>query len=239
MLMGVWGPDTNWKIAARLADLPGAEVAPNGLESLAVAQRADLGAARQEVEIAAQGLGLTRFAAFSDINVGVHLQKDPDRSLTVGPAIDIPLPIFNQGQPAVAAAQARFRQSRFRYTALAVEIRGQVRRKRDSMIAARERAGYYGTVIVPLRHQIVRQTQLHYNAMLVGVFELLQAKRAEIEAGHDYVMALQDYWVARAELEQAVGGTLPTGVPSTRPAPLPPDTMTQPVEQPHTHPHGE
>ena len=238
VLMGVWGPDTQWKLANRLPALPPNEISPGGLESLAISQRADLGAARQQVELAAQGIGMKRFAAFSDINVGAHIEKDAGGELTSGPAIDFPLPLFNQGQPALAAAQAMFRQSRARYAALAVEIRGEIRRKRNTLIATRQRAEYLAAVLVPLQHQIVHQSQLQFNAMSIGVFQLLEAKRAEIEAGRDYVQALQDYWVARAELEQAVGGKLPPGILSKQP--VPPDSTVPSAEPSQSHhPHGE
>ena len=44
--------------------------------------------------------------------------------------------------------------------------------------------------------------------MLVGVFQLLVAKRDEIDAGRGYIEALRDYWIARTDLERAVGGEL-------------------------------
>ena len=99
------------------------------------------------------------------------------------------------------------------------------------------------SAVLPLRHQIVRETQLQYNAMRAGVFQLLQAKRDEIDAGREYVESLRDYWVARADLERAVGGRLPATVASTRPATPGPDATTQPVsggeEHQHRHKQGE
>ena len=44
--------------------------------------------------------------------------------------------------------------------------------------------------------------------MQVSLFDLLRAKQDEVNAGREYVEALRDYWVARAELEKAVGGSL-------------------------------
>jgi cobalt-zinc-cadmium efflux system outer membrane protein len=76
------------------------------------------------------------------------------------------------------------------------------------MESARRRAKQYPKVLLPLRRQIIEQTLREYNAMLAGVYQLLQAKRDEIEAGESYVETLTEYWVARAELERAVGGDL-------------------------------
>jgi cobalt-zinc-cadmium efflux system outer membrane protein len=135
--------------------------------------------------------------------------------------VSVPLPIFNQGQPAIAAAEARLRQAQHRYAALAVQVRGDVRRARNNMLAARDLAEQYSRVIVPLRHQIVQHNLLQYNAMQIGVFELLQSKQAEIDAGREYVESLKGYWLARVELERAVGGRLPTTRSATQPATAP------------------
>ena len=235
--MGVWGRDTEWKIAPRLPDLPATEIEPKGLESLAVQQRADLQAARAHVEALAQSLGLTKSSSlFPDASATVHWSGEPDGTKSLGPGIEVPLPLFNQGQPAIAAAQARLRQSEQQFAAMAVRIRSDVRRARSRLFAARARAEYQRNVIVPLRHEIVQQSQLEYNAMQLGVFELLQARQAEIDAGRDYVESLRDYWVARTELEKALGGRskaiLPATAPSTRPT-----APTQEPPQPQGHQH--
>jgi cobalt-zinc-cadmium efflux system outer membrane protein len=235
-LMGVWGNQIEWTLAARLPELPGEDGVPMRFESVAVSQRADLGAARQEVDVAAQSLGLNGYTAMiSDLQIGVHFEQDADGTTTAGPTVQIPLPLFNQGLPAIAAAKARLRQSERRYAALAIEIRSQVRRCRNRLTAARALAESYSKVILPLRHEIVRQTQLEYNAMGAGVFQLLQAKQGEIDAGREYVQALQDYWIARTELERALGGRLSAGS-TTQPA-TSQSSETPPSQPEHQHQH--
>src|SRR5260370_10842497 len=41
-LIGLWGPEIEWKISSKLAEPPEREVSLEGLESLAIAQRLDL-----------------------------------------------------------------------------------------------------------------------------------------------------------------------------------------------------
>lgn len=231
-LLGVWGKDTSWTIAARLPD-PSPTVLPQrGLESVAVSQRLDLAAARQEIERQARALGLARFEAIIPTGgVGVDAEREPEGDWTVGPAIELPIPVFDQGQAVVASAGAQLRQARERYRALAVQIRAQVRRARTRAEAARRRSDHYRTVVLPLRRRVVDQTQLQYNAMQVGAFQLLQAKRDEIEAGRGYVESLTEHWVARAELERAVGGEL--GLPPGTPPPA--DVPAEPREQSGGH----
>jgi cobalt-zinc-cadmium efflux system outer membrane protein len=93
--------------------------------------------------------------------------------------------------------------------ALAVEIRSEVRRWKTMMLSARRRAEYYRTVALPRRKRVVDEMQKEYNGMLIGVFQLLQAKRDEVNAGWKYVGSLTDYWVDHSELERAIGADLP------------------------------
>lgn len=212
-LMGLWGPQTTWRIAGRLPDLPREELSARGLESLAMSQRLDLAAARQDAERLGHALGLTRVQALVPTAIaGAEAEREPEGEWTLGPAIELPIPIFDWGQARVATAAAELRRSRERYHALAVEIRAQVRRAWTRMESARRRAEHYPKVLLPLRREILRETQREYNAMLAGVYQLLQAKRDEIEAGRGYVETLTEYWVARAELERTVGGDLPVGL---------------------------
>jgi cobalt-zinc-cadmium efflux system outer membrane protein len=214
-LMGLWGPRAAWTIGAHLPDPP-EEMPLAGLESLAVSQRLDLAAARQATEALSQGLGLTGlYGVLSDAEFGPEGERDVDSGIwSVGPLFSIPIPIFDQGQATRASALARLRQSEERFTALAVEIRSQVRRAHARLQAARELASHYRRVVLPLRARIVDQTQLQYNAMQLGLFQLLQAKQAQIDAGRAYLDVVKDYWLARADLEGAVGGALPDGGPT-------------------------
>ena len=52
--------------------------------------------------------------------------------------------------------------------------------------------------------------QKRYNFMLIGAFELLQAKQAEYDAYQGYLDAVRDYWTLRSALKLAVGGELPS-----------------------------
>ncbi|HEX8323819.1 MAG TPA: hypothetical protein VF595_07880, partial [Tepidisphaeraceae bacterium] len=97
----------------------------------------------------------------------------------------------------------RARQSLF---ATAVEVRSAARRARNRLLAARAAADYYRRVILPLRHEITQQSQLHYNGMFIGAPQLLQAKQAEVEAGIASIDALRDYWLARTQFDHVLNG---------------------------------
>ena len=217
-LLGLPAQDGGWRVAPLLPALPQQELAPDGLEALAVAQRLDLAAARQGGEVLARTIELTRFyGLFPEGGTGVASQREVEGGVwSLGPALDLPIPIFDQRQALAASQQAQLRQAREQLAALELVVRSEVRREGARLVAARLRAERYQKVLLPLRRRITEETQRHYNAMQLGVFQLLAAKRDEIDAGRAYISALTDYWIARSELERAVGGELQVAGPLDR-----------------------
>jgi cobalt-zinc-cadmium efflux system outer membrane protein len=98
-----------------------------------------------------------------------------------------------------------------------VQIRSAARTAAIRVAATRDRANYFKNVLLPARQKILDQTQLQFNAMNLSVFQLLLAKRDQVETARLYVEALRDYWLAHAEAEQLRSGRLTPGVaaPST------------------------
>jgi cobalt-zinc-cadmium efflux system outer membrane protein len=209
-LMGAFGTQTNWTVAPRLPELPGSDISTSQLESRAIQQRLDLAAARQQFVAEARARGIARAEAIlQGAEIGGHYEHEIEGSVhSIGPSVNVPIPIFNQGQPASARANAKTRQAAQRYLALAADIRSDVRAARDKMLLARRQVAYFKSTALPMRTRVTQESQLQYNAMQITPFQLLQAKQEEVKAGADYVEALRDYWVARAELEKAVGGSL-------------------------------
>ncbi|HHT9107162.1 MAG TPA: TolC family protein [Candidatus Wunengus sp. YC63] len=230
-LMGIWGTDTMWKLPGRLPELPESEISLEHLESLAISQRMDLAAARHETQAIAFALSLTKkFRYFSVFEFGVDTEHDaPDRLNLTGPHLTIELPIFDQRQAAIARLESQLRQSQQRLSSLAIDIRSEIREVRDRLLAVRNVIKYYHDVVLPLRQRIVDESQLYYNGMLIGVYELLLAKQNQINAGREYIEALRDYWIAWSDLQRAVGGRLIPKEEAIQPS-------SQPMEQPATQP---
>jgi len=208
-LMGLWGPQTPWRAAARLLPLPETVMPSDGLEGKAIAASLDLALLRREAEFAARSAGLAKpFAWLDGSEVGAAAEQETDGVWSVGPSLSVPIPLFDQGQATVGAARARYRQAADRTYARAVEIRSRVRAGYAGMVAAHDRARYYEKVILPLRQRVVDETQLHYNAMQVSAFELLQAKRDHISVGAEYLESIREYWQAKAGLDQILAGRM-------------------------------
>ena len=209
ILLGLWGRQTAWKIQDPLPAPPTENFSTRYLESLAVRQRLDLRAAHHEVTSLASSLGLTQtFRWVPILDFGFSGERDIDAALNMGPQFRIELPIFNQGQSRVARGQAKLRYAAAKFEALAVRIRSDVRKSRIELQVQSEKAAFYRNEALPTRLRIVSRTHLQYNAMQVSSYDLFLAKANELMTERDYIVSLRDYWIARADLECAVGGTL-------------------------------
>src|SRR5438477_4399981 len=115
-LMGAFGDQTNWTVAPRLPEIPGNDISLSQLESRAIQQRLDLAAARQEFIAQARSLGIARAdAILQQAEFGAHYEREISGEYAVGPSVNVPIPIFNQGQAAFARGGAKMRQAEQRY----------------------------------------------------------------------------------------------------------------------------
>jgi len=209
-VLGLWGERTNWTIVDRLPELPPSEPDMSDLKSLAVRQRFDLAASAKEVEALSKALGLQRkWRYILSADVGFLASRDTDGQWVFGPELSFELPIFNRRQTEIARFDAALSGATSRLDAIAIETRADVRRLLDQLYALRYEAEHYKDTIVPLHQRITRLTQEQYNFMLKDTFDLLAAKRSEIDTYRAYLATIHDYWTTRAQLERVVGGRLP------------------------------
>lgn len=223
VLMGFYGPAGHWKTNQPLPDLPDTEIPTETLESKALEQSLDLKIARRHIELSAKRLGVTKpLGLVSEIETGVTAEKEADGQWSVGPTLAVPVPIFSQGQPAVAKAESALYQALNHYYSQAVQTRSTVRRLYAHLQMVRNRAQHLKNVILPLQKLILDESQTHYNAMQLSAFDLLKARNDELLTQRRYVEALRDYWIVRSQLEQTLRGRVPqTDLPTVHPFSLP------------------
>jgi cobalt-zinc-cadmium efflux system outer membrane protein len=217
-LLGLWGMDATFRVPAKLPDLPAADPPLEHVEALAIGRRLDLASAHQRAQALSHAAALTKNYRFiGSASVGTSFERSPERYSAVIPGASLELPIFDQKQAAVARLEALTRRALAGETALAVGIRSEVRAARGRLLGMRAVVDRYAKVVVPLREQAVRLSQEQYDAMLIGAYQLLAAKQNEINAYREFIEALRDYWIARADLQRAVGGAMPSGSPAAPP----------------------
>lgn len=207
-LMGLSGPATEWRSAGPLTEPPEEDPALPALERRAIERSLELRELEQRYLAAGRRANLARAdGLLPDLRAGVAAERE-EQGWEVGPVVVLEVPLFDQGQGPVGVAKAEMRQVENEYAGHAIRVRSAVRAAQAELVTAGRRARYYREVLVPLRAQIVAETQRQYNAMQVGAFELISAREAEVRTGRDYVASLGRYWRARATLDQLLAGRL-------------------------------
>lgn len=208
--------------AARLtvpARLEGAtEPAPDvrDLERVALEKSLDLRALRSRYAAAAGRSDVAGWGFLPELSAGAVAERS-DGEWGVGPQIGVEIPIFDHGQGESAAAEAQMSGAKARMRATAIRIRASARTLATRLVTTRDQARFYEMTLLPLRQRVVDETELQYNAMNASAFQLLAAKRDQIDAARAYVETLRDYWTLRAEVEQLARGRLTTATVTAMP----------------------
>lgn len=245
-LLGLRGEETKWEASETLPLPVPAEDEPTRLAELAREGNLELLAARAEAEVLADALGLTRSLRWiGGSEIGYEREKDGDGSVLRGPEISLELPLFNQGQAKLAKAEARLAEALARVQQAELSAENGVLSGAEAVAAMREVVDTHRLALVPQRETIVARQQERQNFMLIGVFELIQAKVAEYDAYQSYLEAVRDYWLARVELARVVGRRLPSDEGIDARTPSLDDILGPPEEDEpemdhskHHHPHG-
>jgi cobalt-zinc-cadmium efflux system outer membrane protein len=154
----------NWSTSDELPPFTTAQWQVDELVGLALEQRLDLAAARRSVSLREDALGITnRWRWLGAVEFGYEHESDIDGSVIRGPSLSIELPIFNQGQGALTAAQAELLASRARLDALTMQVEREASLGMDALDAARAIAEQYRSELVPSREAIVARTQEQVN----------------------------------------------------------------------------
>jgi len=201
------------------------------LLALAARQRADLDAARREVALLEDALGVARrWRLLGELRIGGERERETPGQALSGPTLELALPIFDQGQAGIARAGAQLDASRAALRDLELAVGEDVRVALDQLDTARIAVAEFEKALVPAQQAVVAQQQLRVNFMLIGQFELLLAKRQEYDAYQGWFEALRDFWVAHTDLQRAIGGALPGSPTETKPALGPQELPGMPAE---------
>ncbi len=206
------------RLPPRLPELPATLPELANAEELALQSRLDILSARQETAALAESLGLNKTTRFINVlDLGAVRNTDSGAPHATGYEIGISIPLFDWGDARVAKAEAIYMQAAHRLAQRAVNARSEVRESCQRLQSFYGVARQFRDDIVPLRKKISEEHLLRYNGMLVSVFELLADARDQVAGVNGYINALKDYWLADADLQAAIGGSLPVALKGTEP----------------------
>ncbi len=233
-LLGLHGPDTTFRLAGGLAPVPAKPPVLENAEARALDASLELAETRQRLEALARRSSLSRAEGWlPDVGVDVHGLKSKhaagpgdaaEGQWRYGAGVTFSVPLFDRKQGATAATTAAWDALLERYHGAAVDIRSAAREAANRLRSAHARARQYQEVILPAQRRVTEQTLLQNNAMQVSLFQLLLARREELDAELAYVETLREYWSAAAALEALLAGKRPQAAPATAGASLGPQT---------------
>lgn len=209
-LLGLWGAHTEWSLAGELAADPLQGVDLAHVEGRAIANSLPLAAHRAQLDAIAQRIGLRSWQRLlPDGALGLSAIREPGGEWGLGPRVSLELPLFDDGTTRRTRDEHLLRAGLHEQIQLAVEIRSAARvlRERASLLA--ERVRFLHDVHLPQREQVVRTTLQHYNAMQIGVFDVLEQRRRQLADQREYVLALRDAHLARLDLQELLAGSVP------------------------------
>jgi outer membrane protein TolC len=220
-VMGLDGEEAaRWRGSERLPLPVASEDDPELLLRLARENSLELLAARRGVELQADALGLARRLRWlGDVDIGYEREREDGGGRLRGPSLDLQLPIFHQGQAGIARAEAHQAEARAGLSAAGIGVEGAIRQLAQEVRELAAIVALHRQALVPQREKVVERSQQEQNFMLIGVFELIQAKVKEYDAYQGYLEALRDYWLARVELRRVVGQRLPSDEQAGAPGP--------------------
>lgn len=203
-------------LALRFPALPAAPPLPDDLVAAATTGNLRLAAGANEAR------GLRRQAALvraerrtPELSLGLRggrelaAATDGHAPVELAVAAHLSLPLFDRGTRSGAALDAEAVAEEARGAAIADQVGATARQLTDRLWTAHARVRHAEQTTLPAWVAVSHETLLAYNAMQVGVYELLAARRQELDAAMALVDARLDYWTASAELDALLAGALP------------------------------
>ncbi|MFZ5481993.1 MAG: TolC family protein [Myxococcota bacterium] len=207
-LLALSGQDAGrWDAAPGPPPVPEEPATPDPeLEARAVEASLELAELRARRAEAARALDTSRWGAIVPrLGFGMGFERDGGQ-LEHGPVVAVSVPIGGASIGRVRAARGELDAATHRIEAEAVEVRARARAARDWLVEADRAALLREAALAPWHVQAVAEAQLQYNAMHLGVFQLLEARRAQARAERALLDARLEYWRARAAVDLVRAG---------------------------------
>ena len=198
---------------------------------LALENRPEVQARRYELAALGSELSITRFAPFEGAGAGIDAERD-DGTWSAGPAVSVPVPLFDLGQARRGRAQAAVIEARHELTGARRQVVQETRQAYAAFVASQANLERVRTKLIPLLERRLEQAEAQFRGGQTDVTGLLFAEQ-DLRAARTRLVELQRRNTeSLIQLQRAVGG--PGVVPTLETTP---DAATQPVTtQPGTRP---
>lgn len=139
-----------------------------------------------------------------DLKPGIFGDRESDAD-TFGVTLGIELPIFNRNQGGIAGAKAELQRLEAELAGSQIEVRKQIEEAWQAHESAREQIAAYGTGLREGAAEALKIDTFLYEQGETNFLQLLDARRTAQETEAEYLQAIFDARIGRAELDEAMG----------------------------------
>jgi outer membrane protein, heavy metal efflux system len=203
LLLGIAGWRDNWRLAGELPALPAVDFDTRALEEAGLEKRFDVIAAARAVDTRLAVLAMQRrFRWINQLDLGVFRDKAIGGTAFSGPNAVVEIPLFDQRQAQLLAADAELRSALRNLESARGSARADIRTHEQEMRLTRSLLENYDGSIIP-----------NQQAMAVGLGtsgspddpDRLALRLTMIATQEEQVGLLRDYWRARSALALSLG----------------------------------
>lgn len=203
-LTGAPSDDATWTVERRPIIAPLSEDVEERWISAALVKRPDIEALGWEVEALKEEAELAGLSILEGGGVGVSGEKAD--SWSIGPALSVPIPLFDFGKVRRARAEAALVEAQHRVIEARRLAVSEVRRAYASSIALQRSIERLRDVVLPLQRQRREEIEAIYLGGQADITTLIIAEQ-DVRLSQVRLVQLEEkVTIARAELERAVGG---------------------------------
>lgn len=174
------------------------------LRGMAIAERPDLDAARNEVRAATTGTKLAESLRKRDIT-GSFMAQRSGQDYAVGAMLSFQLFTFNNQRAAIAKAAAEQRLSNTRLHQAEVEVQNEVQQAYQALLTSQKALELYNQTAIERSRQIRSIINYSYQRGEADLLDVLDAQRSANEILTGYNQARANYMNAIWQLQHAVG----------------------------------
>lgn len=207
-LIGFAAESAEWTVSASGSMPLAPPIDESGAVALALAQRLDVAAARSVVTAQQADLSTEEKSRLRDFGLGADFERETDGSKSLGPVLEVGIPIFDTNAAQIAKAGSLARVALASYEAASQQAVREARTAWIDLDTASRLSEQYRATVLALSERNLTLAEAALKAGQADVTVLLDAQRELIEARRTLLDLERDGALAAIELERAAGGVL-------------------------------
>ena len=207
LVLGLAGDPADIEFVETFSEGPDFELDFGFLLEVAQKSRLDLRAAIKNVEVFEKTVPLEKRLVWRNVEGGLTEESDGG-DVSLGPSLNLSLPIFDQNQAQIARAEYRYAQALRQLEGICVRVTQEVRGAQQRYAVVRNAVDLFRSELLPLRESSLSLARESFVAGKTGFLSVLEAQNELIATRRTYVDRMEELYLSIPELEAACGRPL-------------------------------